>query len=259
MEMLGDIAEIAKTSDNVLTKEEIKDYFKDMELEESHFRHIFSYLAEKKITIKGYVYTPTTTNTEEIQSESEENISDEDSRFMNVYLEEIKMVPVLDKKEEKQLYLQLMEGNEEARRKLMESYLGFVVEIAKKYKNKGIGIEDLIQEGNIGLIQGIEEICHSKAIENTREIIENAVKASMEVMLDEQLNESDWENTMVAKINLINEATKVLAEDLGRVANIHELASFTKMPEEEISDMLNLSANAIEVGECHHHSHEDKK
>ena len=56
MEMLQSITEVAKVQDNRLTKEEIAEYFSEMELEEAHFQHIYQYLGENGITVPGFLY-----------------------------------------------------------------------------------------------------------------------------------------------------------------------------------------------------------
>ena len=66
--------------------------------------------------------------------------------------------------------------------------------------------------------------------------------------VDEEVGESDREATVLAKTGLISEAAKYLAEDMGRVATIKELAEYTKLEEKEIEDILQLSLDAIEVG-----------
>ena len=65
---------------------------------------------------------------------------------------------------------------------------------------------------------------------------------------DEAIGENDWESSVLAKSGLINEAVKYLAEDLGRVATLQELAEYTKLSEKEIEDIRKLSLDAIEVG-----------
>ncbi|BDU50711.1 sigma-70 family RNA polymerase sigma factor [Haliovirga abyssi] len=78
---------------------------------------------------------------------------------MNIteYLKDISYNELLSKSEEKELAILIAEGNIEAREKLIVSNLRLVVSIAKKYIGTGMSIQDLIQEGNIGLIKAVSK------------------------------------------------------------------------------------------------------
>ena len=80
---------------------------------------------------------------------SEENI-------LRTYLNEINRIPLLRKEEEEKVAFLASQGNKAAREKLINSNLRFVIMIAKKYQGKGLPLEDLIAEGNIGLMSAIK-------------------------------------------------------------------------------------------------------
>ena len=69
------------------------------------------------------------------------------------YFKEINEIPLLSAEEEKQLCEEISKGNEAAKKKLIESNLRLVVSVAKHYQNCGLSFQELIQEGNIGLIK----------------------------------------------------------------------------------------------------------
>ncbi len=75
---------------------------------------------------------------------------------LSTYFKEISAIPVLKREEEIELAIRIKNGDEEARTKLIESNLKLVVSIASKYKNRGIPFQDLIEEGNIGLIKAVD-------------------------------------------------------------------------------------------------------
>ncbi len=79
-----------------------------------------------------------------------------------IYLKEIGEIPLLDREEEVRLAKGVAKGEEEARRELIRSNLRLVVKIAKKYEHLGLPLLDLIQEGNQGLIKGVERYDLSK-------------------------------------------------------------------------------------------------
>ncbi|MDH5745179.1 MAG: hypothetical protein OEZ52_16680, partial [Candidatus Aminicenantes bacterium] len=76
-----------------------------------------------------------------------------DSRNLAHYLRQIAKFPPLKQNEEKELGKQVQKGDKKALRKLVESNLRFVVSYVKKYGGMGLSLPDLINEGNLGLIE----------------------------------------------------------------------------------------------------------
>ena len=75
------------------------------------------------------------------------------NKAMRLYLKEISKIPLLTADEEKALGYRVQAGDKEALQKLIESNLRFVIKIAKKYRKSGLPFLDLINEGNVGLIE----------------------------------------------------------------------------------------------------------
>ena len=136
----------------------------------------------------------------------------------------------------------------EVSHRVVESHLQRVVTLATKYKNRGVPLEDLIQEGNLSLLLAVEELCGNSEVLDVKKELDRYVKSRMIELADEQMASKGMENTIVAKTNLIHEATKVLAEEWGRLATLEELADYTKMPEEEISMYVDLALDEIHIG-----------
>lgn len=249
MEMLQSITEVAKVQDNRLTKEEIADYFSEMELEEAHFQHIYQYLGENGITVPGFLYKKVEEDEVEKDEQGQKNEEEEKkSPVLSMYMEELSSLEAISEQEKTPLFLGVRNGDEEAKKRLFEGYLPVVVELANKYKGKGMLVEDLIQEGNLGLFEALEKVGEISNIDDADTFIVESIRQAMVEVIDEEIGENDWEETVLAKTGLISEAAKYLAEDMGRVATVKELAEFTKLTEEEITDILQLSLDAVEVG-----------
>ena len=254
MEMLQAITEVAKVQDNRLTKEEIADYFSEMELEDAHFQHIYQYLGENGITVPGFLYKKIEVQEEPEEAEQNENKSakeneeEKQSPVLSMYMEELSYLETMSEQEKTPLFLGVRNGEEEAKNRLFEGYLPVVVELANKYKGKGMLVEDLIQEGNLGLLEALGKVGEISNIEDADTFIIESIRQAMVEVVDEEIGENDWEETVLAKPGLISEAAKYLAEDMGRVATVKELAKFTKLSEEEIKDILQLSLDAVKVG-----------
>jgi RNA polymerase primary sigma factor len=83
------------------------------------------------------------------------------SNSLSYYLNEISKIPLLTRDEEENLALRAREGDPIAKEKLIKANLRFVVAVAKKYRNQGIPLSDLINEGNLGLLTAIEKFDHT--------------------------------------------------------------------------------------------------
>jgi len=73
--------------------------------------------------------------------------------LIKLYLKGIRQYPLLTPEEEKSLSLRIARGDKSAREKMIEANLRLVVSIAKRYFGRGLSLQDLIEEGNIGLIR----------------------------------------------------------------------------------------------------------
>jgi RNA polymerase primary sigma factor len=79
-----------------------------------------------------------------------------------IYMKEISSAPVLSREEEVELFRQLQEGDETVREEIVRCNLRFVVKIANQFSGQGMPLSDLIQEGNIGLLDVIDKFEHEK-------------------------------------------------------------------------------------------------
>ena len=86
--------------------------------------------------------------------------SDDKHRFsggaLGSYLDEIHTIPLLEESEEIELARKIQTGDEKARQKMIEANLRLVVHLVKGYQNRGLPMDDLIEEGNLGLIRAVE-------------------------------------------------------------------------------------------------------
>src|SRR5437868_11420128 len=86
---------------------------------------------------------------EETRATSRENL--------RVYLKEIMTIPLLTREQEGELARRARAGDEAAKARLTEANLRLVVQIARRYLNRGLPLPDLIEEGNIGLLRAVEK------------------------------------------------------------------------------------------------------
>lgn len=334
LETLKAIVTVAKTENNYMTKEQVKNYLEDsgVELEEEKLVFVYQYLGENGVAVEGFDFKPVGKMAEEEQQEAvwnendsnddssddkgssydnktssgsleayvtgtasnpaskmetvkkdvydtsvseygdvlehnnvsknsgisendntsktgnspdHSNISEEDSIYLKMYLDDLEGLPVLSENEKRTLWTEIKNGKETAKQPFMNGYFHEVVEIAKQYRNKGANMEDLIQEGNMALLLAFENMMDLDTMEQADGYLKDSIKEGIEQLIDAEVIDSDWEHTVLAKVNLIHEAAKYLAEELGRAATVQELAEYTKMSEEEIEDAGQLSKDVL--------------
>ena len=131
---------------------------------------------------------------------------------------------------------------------MVESHLHRVVKLAGKYKNRGVLLEDLIQEGNLELMSCVSMACGNSEIKDMKKEMDHAVQSRLIELVDEQLQDQDSLSSILGRVNLLLEATRALAEEYGRVATIEELSDFTHMDIDEINMYVDFTDNKIELG-----------
>lgn len=266
-EMLADILEVAKVQGNKLSVQEIKSLFGGMDLNDQQFEQIFAYLAAYHIKIEGYVegvteYTKALEKNDipedpDIETEpikdDDNDIKEVDSIYLKMYLEDLEAIKDCSDEENLTLIKQICEHDDYAKNRFIEGNLRFVVELAKEYRNQGSTLEDLIQEGNIGFLNSVDCLSSLQDIDQWKHFVSNYIREAIEAALKEQKDSNNFENSIVNKTKFLNDAANELAEDLGRKADIHELAAYTNLSLKEIGDILNMSVDAVALG-----SHDSK-
>lgn len=232
METLQSVAEIMRTAETPMTKEEILGYFKDMGLSDAQKNMVMDYLnnvenqAEEMVADGG-------------QTESESEIPVE-SKVYQMYLEDLAGIPEYNEEERITFYKALLAGDEKAIEPISMFSLRNVLKIADKYMEPKLLVEDLVQEGNVALFLKLSELCGCGQSYDVEQELENAIEEAIVAYASEMSNEREQESTLVGKLSLVHEAKKLLAEENGTEPTIAELAAYTKMDEEELQELEDL-------------------
>lgn len=246
------LVDFAKKQGSRIRKKGVDEFCAGLNLTDAQLKLVYDFLDERNIEVIGYARKKAGkkdgADGTVVQEGTDSPWNTEDSKYLSVYRRELRGVKELSKEEREELYSRLRSGDEGAVHPVIESHLRRVVTLAGRYKNRGVPLEDLIQEGNLTLITTVDMICGNDSVPDVKKELDRAVRARMIELADSQLESHGLENAIVTKTNLIHEATKVLAEEWGRLATVAELAEYTKMTEEEIQMYVDLSLDEIKVG-----------
>ena len=165
---------------------------------------------------------------------------------VRMYLKEIGRIPLLSPEAEQELALRLREGDEEARRRMIEANLRLVVSVAKRYVGRGMSFLDLIQEGNLGLIKAVNKFDPHKGYKFStyatwwiRQAISRAI--------------ADHSRTIrvpVHMVEIINRVTKTSREmtlEQGREVTTREIAQRLDMPLHRVEEALRVAQEPISL------------
>ena len=174
--------------------------------------------------------------------------TEEEEAYLKEYLKDLNAFSKADEGEKEVLFTKMIQGDIAAKERLIGIYLPEVVEIAKQMYKPDIFLGDIIQEGNIGLLLGLEMISD---VESAHDTIIAQIRQSIQMLMEEEEELSSRDKQMIEKVSLLDESIKTLTEELGRKVTIDELAVYMGMTEEEITDILRLTGEESEEEEKH--------
>ena len=245
-ERLTDLKAYAAGKKNILTKSEIRDFFEGTPLEDSHFNMIFEYLKGQKIQIA---------DTEE---EVEEARDGDNPGSLSFYLSDLEKAGYLehlkgddgefmDPEDELELFRQAAAGSAAAREHLAELYLPVVCGIANEYEEDEIAVEDLIQEGNLGLWMALSEVDETSTLAANQALLLNGINKAMKDAIEESKGHKEKGRAIAEKVNHLNDAINSLEEELEHKVSVDELSAYLEMPAEEIQDILRMAGDEIDI------------
>jgi len=168
-----------------------------------------------------------------------------DENVLRMYLKEISRISLLTREEEDKLARAAALGDISARNKLVNGHLRFVVSVAKKYQGQGLPLADLINEGNIGLINAVEKYDADRGYH----FISYAVWWIRQSVLKALCEKSRLIRLPVNRANdliQIGKAQKILASQGGE-AEVGEIARLLNMDQHHIDDIIAISREMISL------------
>ena len=180
-------------------------------------------------------------NVDDEFNHADEELNPED--IYRVYMEEIAAIPPCSEEENEKLLGEIRSWNKAARERLIEGNLKNALFFVQDYINKGVPMADLIQEASMELMMLADE-----GFEGSFEkLLESRIRVRMEEIINDQKKETDIEDEMLARVNVLQEVSKSMAEELGREAKLSELAERMKMTEDEVREIMKVTMDALSM------------
>ena len=174
------------------------------------------------------------------------SITNRDNTSFEKYLQDISKEQMISPEEEVELAQQIKAGNKEALDKLVKANLRFVVSVAKQYQNQGLGLQDLINEGNLGLIKA------AKRFDETRgfKFISYAVwwiRQSISHAIADQSRIVRLPVNQLGAVNRIKKEVSRLEQKYNRPPTIEEISEAIDLAPDKIREIIKIAARHVSM------------
>ena len=259
LEKLKKLVELAKGKHNALDVTEINNFFTGDDLSTEQMEQIYSYLENHGIDVIPVIDDNLLAedpllldddDDERFMKDSDEDDIDLDAIDLlegigtedpvRMYLKEIGTVPLLSADEEMELAKKKAEGDEQAKERLIEANLRLVVSIAKRYTGRGMSFLDLVQEGNLGLIKGVEKFDYTKGYKLST-YATWWIRQSVTRALADQARTIRVPVHMVETINKMSKMQRKLTLELGYEPSVAELAEALDISEDKVMEIMQIA------------------
>ncbi len=266
-EFLGNLlklVEIGKSKNNSIEFSEIDRFCKEVKLTGDQMDLVYQYLEDNRIeVIQASEPELEFINDADLLAEdpillepSDDDLEEEEENIdldaidlldgvgtedpVRMYLKEIGTVPLLSAEEELRLAKRKAEGDQKAKDRLIEANLRLVVSIAKRYTGRGMSFLDLVQEGNLGLIKGVEKFNYDKGFKLST-YATWWIRQSVTRALADQARTIRVPVHMVETINRMSKMQRKLTLELGYEPSAAELALALDMTESKVLEIMQIA------------------
>ena len=171
---------------------------------------------------------------------------------LKLYLREMGNIPMLSREEEQELVTAMMEGSLEARNQLVEANLRLVVSMANHYNGLGLTFQDLIQEGNIGLMRATEKYDPTRGYRFSTYAV-CWIKQAMTRAIANQGRAIRLPAHISENLYKMKKVMRELAVALSAEPTVAQIAKAMKLPEDQVQTLMehleDVSSLDVTVGE----------
>lgn len=230
-------------SKGTLTYKEIMDMLEEIDLQPEQIEKVYETLESLGIDVIDEV-------AEEETPEKDANIAVPEGVNIDdpvrMYLKEIGKVALLTAEEEVDLAQRMGQGDEMAKRQLVEANLRLVVSIAKRYVGRGMLFLDLIQEGNLGLIKAVEKFDYEKGFKFSTYATWWIRQAITRAIAD-QARTIRIPVHMVETINKLIRVSRQLLQEYGREPLPEEIAEEMDIPVDKVREIMKIAQEPVSL------------
>ena len=244
-EALGALLSLASVSEGMLTMDQIQDACEGIGLTDKQVEMVCAYLEMNQVKIQGFAASEEDKSLfRDGNAAVEEDKTGADSAYFKMYLQELEGIHPYTDDEEKDLVDAMLAGDSTAKEQLIEGNLHRVVQMSQEYLGQGVLAADLVQEGNMALILGMETYVPGT---NFRIHLLTEIENAMLEAIRQQTGAQDAGHTLAADANALMDATEVLAEELEREATAEELAEYLHISKERVETLVKISLDAMNL------------
>jgi len=174
------------------------------------------------------------------------SITNRETASLDKYLQDIGKEELITAEEEVNLAQRIRQGDQWALEKLCKANLRFVVSVAKQYQNQGLGLSDLINEGNVGLIKAARRFDETRGFK----FISYAVwwiRQSILQALAEQSRIVRLPLNQVGSLGKMNKAMSKLEQIFERPPSLDELASEMDIPQNKVAETMKMGIRILSM------------
>ncbi|MCR5357227.1 MAG: hypothetical protein K6E63_07460, partial [Lachnospiraceae bacterium] len=234
----------ARSQGEKISKEQVKRMFLPLNMEEGHFLLIYKYLNEEKVTL--YETDSELEGASEDSKPAPVKMNEDDSEYLKMYIEELNLMDIPSKESRALILREIIDDRSRAAELLPSLYLKEVVDVARLYEGQGVPLEDLVGEGNVGILAGIKMLDCCESADEIEEFMMKIIMDSMEAVIMDKFDGDDFDLKVVERVNEINDKAKEMAEDLERLITVEELARELETEEEYIRETMRITGNKID-------------
>jgi RNA polymerase primary sigma factor len=165
---------------------------------------------------------------------------------LRLYVRQIGDGPLLTREEERELARRKDDGDEAAKRKLIESNLRLVMSITRHYTKAGVPLLDLIQEGNLGLIRAVEKFDYRMGYKLST-YATWWIRQAITRALADQGRTIRLPVHVAEQVRRVMRSRRVLAQKLNREPTTDELAKESGFPEKRVNELLELVEDTVSL------------
>ena len=238
------IRALAKSQGETISKEQVHSRFLPLNVSEGQFILIFNYLKEEKVRL--YDTEEERLKNTEAKTSGEVRTDSGDSEYLRMYINELNSLTTPSDEERRSMLEAVLKEKDSASEILSTLFLNNVVDVARLYTGQGVAVEDLIGEGNIGVLTAANMLDMCETAEEIDEFVMKMIMDSMESLIMDSLNDDEFDLKVADRVNELNDKAKEMAEDMERLVTVEELVRELEQDEEYIRETIRLSGNSIE-------------